>query len=68
MHTSAPELHTMIAVAPQAVVGVQLAPAAHAIQVPVTSHTPLPPVASVHAVPAVADVSTVQTGAPDAQL
>jgi hypothetical protein len=68
VQTGAPELHTMAAVTPQAVVEVQLAPAVHALQVPVESQTPVPPAAGVHAVPGAAVWVTVQTGTPEPQL
>jgi hypothetical protein len=68
VQTGAPEEHTMVPVAPQASVGVQLAPGVHALQVPVESHAPLAPVDVVHAVPTAAVCVTVQTGVPEAQL
>ena len=62
VHTGAPLVQTMEAVAAQAFVEVQAAPDVQALQVPGASHTPVPPAAGVQALPTGRTDSTVQTG------
>ncbi len=61
VHTGAPELHSMVAVAAQGFVEVQAAPWAHDVHAPVAEQTMSVP----QLVPAARNVRSVHTGAPE---